>query len=775
MKRLAFLTLLLLVVLLGRTLVVRLPAQAEPGAASPFAAYPIPDEIRSAPDPAPQALADALVHVTGATVDDFEQAHSQDNWERLLPETSAGESLSQRAAGKGVDASHALALRHDGAGYQGAQGPASQTQLSYSVPQDVRALSAERGLRVSVAFFDELRTDDQQVGLAVTGSDSSADNLSTIMIGIWPELSRDYYVFCTRQDSVVRRQHCQPTPKRRSAGWHTLQINITPLGSYAKVDGENFSYLPSVYLANTTQTSDGGINDRLSSPIELALFVRDASTAGRAYYFDNLAADHFPALLSETALAEENLRLFLRSYENLKLFKNTNGTLVDRYEPGFEAAFNTGILQRLAHAHATRYLIDHAGSRDGLDYQKTTDIIRYMIDSYNYSSDAFLGAWNDPDLNNEGFNDPLNHHLGVITANKLLAISWLLWDELPDDLKRRLAGTNGGQSGVLVDMARKLELLMSSDANIRAWERNEYIGRSKQESNGWFTIFFSGMSLAFPEHPNATCWYNYARFFAQNAFTLNDPTSVGLCDGSGQLVGTINVSTKTINDDLTVDEHHYHPNIQYTLTTVNILTVARMFHKRIRGADDAAFGQRVPEVYAKALDYLDLKTFRYKGAQLQRRWTDSTGAMIPWPFVNAKVNYSPFKPSRKDEGIGDASSMVMYRVIAEIYGDSLNNSANIATIPPDEFVSDDIASHNATYVHFMREGYLWKPTDVYGAALPSETPLTGVFDGLPFETLTGNHMYTLQQNSVVVNDMLGHLLYYDPRLSVTLKPLSLPS
>jgi hypothetical protein len=137
-------------------------------------------------------------------------------------------------------------------------------------------------------------------------------------------------------------------------------------------------------------------------------------------------------------------------------------------------------------------------------------------------------------------------------------------------------------------------------------------------------------------------------------------------------------------------------------------------------------------------------------------------------------HYSPFKPSRRDEGIADASSLTIYRTLAELYGERLNSSRNLAGVPQREFVSDDIARHSAEFIHYTRDGYLWKPTGAYGESLPPETPLVGVFNGVPLLTLLNNHAYTLQQNGTVANDMLGAIQYFDLRVSGKFKALALP-
>jgi hypothetical protein len=753
---------------------------AQPQAHAPAAippgqwAYPIPEDAlrpQVAPQIAPAALSPELPS-RASLVDDFERIALDEGWTREARPPEAASGRIARRPGTGFEQSFGLSIRHDGAGFAGADGPVSATELAYAIPASVRHSIRQQGARVSAAFFDDMANAGQHVGLALRGEEVGTGDAGAISIGIWPDLSRDFYVYCVRQNAALGRQNCIPTHKRRSSGWHTLQINVTPKGSYAAIDGESLSFWPATYLPARGTVAEGGLNTRLASADEIALFVRDAG-GDRRYAFDQLALEPYPPFVSEAALAEEKLRLFLSSYENLALFRDAQGNKHQRFDDNKFPVFDPAIIQRLAHAHALRYLLDGGGDRNHPDYIKAVDVIRYMVGFYNYSDD-YLQAWNDPDLNNEGKGDPLNHYLGVIHANKLLNVAWLLWDDLPDDLRQRLAGSSGERPGVLIHMARRVERLMADDANITAWARPQYAARSKQESNGWLAVYFFNMAMAFQSHPNAGCWYEYAKFFALNTFSTGQSSSVGVCDGSGNVLKTISVTTRTINDDLLVDEHDYHPNVQYTFGSVNILSVMQLLNRRLRGGDEPAFGHRVPEVYERVLAFVDLYAFQFKGPQITRRTIDSSGRIVEYPFVDVTQHYSPFKPSRRDEGIADASSLTIYRTLAELYGERLNSSRNLAGVPQREFVSDDIARHSAEFIHYTRDGYLWKPTGAYGESLPPETPLVGVFNGVPLLTLLNNHAYTLQQNGTVANDMLGAIQYFDLRVSGKFKALALP-
>jgi hypothetical protein len=761
---------LLLVVVLGyATTLLGTAAPSTVGAVRPTPpggtwGYPVPGEM-VVPKVGPQsAPVEPPLVVPAAPIDAFEAPLSPEVWPaaaQLAPQVVA------RRAGKGINNSYALALRHDGVGSVTGSGPLSTTELVYALSPAEQDVTRAQGVRVSVAFYDDMRDPDNQIGLVVRGIDAVTGEPTAIAVGIWPSRSKDFYVYCARIDAGVQRDECMPTPRKRSTGWHTLQINVTPKGSYGKIDNESFSYLPAFYSVGTTRVTSGSVNGGLLVADEAALFVRGQGTGDSEWYFDNFDVVPYPPFLGDTAVAEDKVREFLRSYEGLKLFKRADDTLVARYEPGLRPVFAPSLLQRIGNAYIARYLMDAPGNREHPDYQRSVDIIRYMADSYNYDGQS---GWNAPSSSS----DPLDNHFGAITANKLLNNAWLMWPDLPDDLKRQLAARTGERPGIFVDLARKLEQLLANDSYVNAWARPEYIGTSKQEGVSWLAIYFLNIALAFGDHPNAACWHNYARFFANNALSANETWSVTVCDGNGNGVKTIAVTTRTISDDMTVDEHLYHPNISYTTSTVNILSVMRLLNRRIRGSDEPAFGHRVPEVYTRALEFVDLRNFQFKGSRVTRRGSGSNGEIVPVPFLDPQAFFSPYKLSRRQEGVADATSMTMFRTLAEVYGAQLNDARLIATVPPDEFAGDDIARHNAEYVHYIYDGYLWKATPIYKDALPAEVPLTGVLNGVPYNEFINNHTFMLQQNATSVNDILGQLQYFDQRLSSRYTPLTVP-
>lgn len=127
--------------------------------------------------------------------------------------------------------------------------------------------------------------------------------------------------------------------------------------------------------------------------------------------------------------------------------------------------------------------------------------------------------------------------------------AWLLWDDLPDDVKV---------------MCARMIVHEANRYNTRPPDNGEWLD-TKAEENAWNSEAIALADCMFPQHPNAALWHERVIVYMMNAFsTAADHKDKTIVDGKPVKA---RVTTTCIHSDFTLDNHNrMHPDYLSTFT-----------------------------------------------------------------------------------------------------------------------------------------------------------------------------------------------------------------
>jgi hypothetical protein len=477
----------------------------------------------------------------------------QDNFESGLTNWTQSNQSSSIATGRGVSG-NALAVRSI----------TTDTTDTYVY----RQFSNLTGM-VTVMFYDDatlLRdaTDDTQVGLSV----QTNGGIGGLSVVVRPKTSTTNYSYCPTNN----QDGCMDTKIPRTTGWHKFQINVTPKGSYGKIDD--------VSLSNLSANAIGApvsVDATVFTRVNLGVF---GTRQTGDFYFDNVVITDFPPPgSSRIDMSKKYLDMYLSSYGSIDV-----NAAIQAINSSSDYWTRTHIylgLVKTAQAHAIRYRLNGSTT----DLNKAVTIIERM------ASNETTRSWLDPSVN------PL---AGARESAYLAHTSWLVRDQLSASSKANI------------------ESVLFRHANYYTTWRgySSFQGNSSGEENSWAGEFMYWMYLSYNYRPESQTWYTWAKTYLFHSLT------------TGETLNGIPTQTLHANGDARYlfDNHDSHPHPGYAMGTAHSLLYVDKLEQKYFNRVTNEFRHNVPFVWTKNRDpHVIFKSFRMNQSTVPRAYQESGG------------------------------------------------------------------------------------------------------------------------------------------------------
>lgn len=203
-----------------------------------------------------------------------------------------------------------------------------------------------------------------------------------------------------------------------------------------------------------------------------------------------------------------------------------------------------------------------------------------------------------------------------LTSYNLGLAAWLVWDKLDEPTKH---------------LVRSVIL---EEADLWANEKQPqsgYIDDSKAEENAWTASFLALAANMFTNDEGATGRDKAAKCFAFHSITRNE-TYCG-------------VTTRTVYDDFTLDNHGIHGNSDYSLATIELLGAGALTYSKTGRQIPDEFKHHVVELWNNAKGRISPVDYRFThyddwGANASAIWQDGALAYLSTVFNQAvNLNY----------------------------------------------------------------------------------------------------------------------------------------
>lgn len=622
-----------------------------------------------------------------------------------------------------------------------------------------RSMESEVSGEVTVYFYDSLETPKGYVYLGITELDPITNpklgKKGGISLGVNPAVSKDNYTYCPTQDLAG----CLSSPIKRTKGWHSFTVRVTPLGAFGLIDQNNLAVL-----------SGNRINKALN--YELQTFGRinlgiNTTTDTNTYYFDSLTVKKQVKTPNSQEIAYQFVDKYLASYGDLsvddidKLIKaresdfcpvdyawayqttarcpTDNSTKRPQWHYKEQLFHVYDSLLITAGAHGVRYR--RTGNEQ--DLQKVIDVISYVDGEYPRWRQQVESC------------DLLEKHCvtGSIVGLILGHVSWLVWDDL--DVKLQISIT---------------EHLMAEGQYFTSHLKpfDGYIGNSAGEENSWMASYLDRLSLIFRQRYESKPFYEKAKVLGFHSLSKGESYA--------------GISTQTIYQDYLFDNHNFHPHPTYGTITAFSLSSLEYLRKSITGVSTPEYWHNAEKVWQKMAEFIDFRDFQYKGEKISvvspsrgdkslkinkngQKVIDSNSRDIFTPPSKdaGSLHYSPvgislgvndqtqeigFGVTGKNDWGADAAGMTQYQLMSELYGSQPVKDDSTG------FSTDDIAVQAQDYIHYVRSGVLWKP----------EKDLVSFNEMLidePTDDRNNRMSYKWYENASFVWEFVSHFYYFD--------------
>jgi len=423
---------------------------------------------------------------------------------------------------------------------------------------------------VKTSFYDS-GTTPAGVFLSLTSNEGAFDgNQQGIAVGVWPEKFTDQITYY--HTGNINRFTLKNYISREPNKWHTLEIIVTPYGSYAKYDNQNLSTIPNQEGAKALYK-----NHPHFRRINLGNLFNTQGT----YYFDKVEVIAIPELSSPLDIS----RYFVReAVENPAKFLQQN-SLLQAAALAMDQYFNG---------------VDHANEIK----TKTTD----------YANSLSLPFTNARDFN---FN-VINPH-----SNDLWWLS-AVWGYLEEPIKNQIAQKWIKALDEIVVHTDPAQPFPADNPNFTSefysycpeqekFPYSSWQGNTSAEEISWAARVLSMGAVLFSNHTRASIWKEYARFYAFHTRSKGESLSQ---TGNSYLYLPDNLKnwrSRTIFDDGLFDNHDFHPNPQYASGSVNGSYLTAKLYQKLRQPTFPELLHNVNEVYEKSvLPYIDTEYWRWK-------------------------------------------------------------------------------------------------------------------------------------------------------------------
>jgi hypothetical protein len=438
---------------------------------------------------------------------------------------------------------------------------------------------------------------------------------------------------------------------RRRLGDIKIEYYVTPIGIYPVIDGSNYNSFPDLYTGSY-----------LMPPTTINWIVLGKwDTGANVVSFKNLkVVDLDDSVLSVDEVNAHFIKKTLESSDFLQLISNStsgNGS------NGFQNALWIAFLYR------------------GYDYYFKTnsrDLVRKYVDYY---TDNFI-AYSNVQLAKYGVDSTLNvTHSFINSSQSNPFLVWGMNGYLTKIQKDRLQIEYAKIVDKIIDYTRPND----PDPKFRFPASIQYINDTFAEEVTWIMAFLTGYYVNWPNDPlRSEKILEYIKFYGfHHLSTSNDDFGESLLSvypGISSVYlndSLLNLKSKYIWPDGLVDNHEFHPTLNYGGGLINTAAVVRNALKKKNVVIDQV-SHNLDLVYNKMINgYADNKSLRFSRFSSKWKMNPEGTVFYPLTLVYPQDDYSfdstgyitEFSGTSYPSHLEDWGSLGLSYQIPENYGD----------------------------------------------------------------------------------------------------------
>jgi hypothetical protein len=535
--------------------------------------------------------------------------------------------------------------------------------------------------RLAGWFYDDM----SQPQASVTFSATNDAETEVVSVGIrtQTEGGTQYYVYCTVPDKT----QCINSKVKRTAGWHSWKVFVTPKGSYGKIDEMTLSNLNAPkgsQILNTRLTSFQRI--KVTASGQNLSTVSNTNSSGY-FYFDQIFMYTYPAPKDSLAIYDRVLDIYLESYPDIdianidKLIWARKGEFCSKdYDWDRATAATTDdvcpdtgdrskgplwwFYDQLGHVHSSIlndgriHEVKYLRQGDPKHLQKAIADINYLLGQVKKIKDSKQGS--------------------SIAPVSLGVNAWLIWNKLDVTTQNTIR--------------TMIEEQATTASNATPQIRSKYISDSGGEENVYPANDIFNLALLMQGNPAGLTdkLRQKAKCYAFHGFTKDE----SYCGFKSRTIYGGLGDTSLNTENFKFDNHGFHSHPAYAVGVATTLSNMSTRSKITFNEDPGEFHHNATDVYKKMQKYIDYSTFRFKGEKIQVVGPDvNHNGLIDDPLVDP-INY--FQKTGKDDWGRDA--MQVFPVF----------NVNSFTDPDTGITYPDILKHAQEFTYYIRDNYVWQ-------------------------------------------------------------------
>ncbi len=280
----------------------------------------------------------------------------------------------------------------------------------------------------------------------------------------------------------------------------------------------------------------------------------------------------YSVALPNARVAANFIDAFMAVYGNTDFSQVINFGYMNNDTSRLFSVDNFRALLAQALAHAVRYRWNN--NTDPTDLQKA----KYLINASADHANIWLNY----------------HHLSGDALRSLLLSSWILWDTLSPEEKTKLHTVAKEEGAYWVAKLKEAQNGGPFLNDINGW-----VDDTKAETNGAIAEGLAFAANMFPDDPEAATWEETGRCLAYLTITTSQTSAQSRGDTSTRC----GVTTQTVYDDFTLDNHNYHPSVLYTLAAIAPLNQAGLGYFINGYAIPSEYRHNTAPLWEKLLSY----------------------------------------------------------------------------------------------------------------------------------------------------------------------------